>query len=275
MKAEVPGPPGASVTIGLEHLRVDSSHPCIDQGRTMFSIKCLPSMIGSDGWRDVRSQFRARLRTGMACALLLPNDIPEFSDIPLSDDERNRSAGLRDSADRLDFEASRRAVRYFLGLETCRIPLPCGPHGKPLPLPGIPSFSSSRCRGWCLLSFVERGEIGVDMETLPMQPETAGVAGEVLSTSETAWLEKQRGSGAIAFLKCWTRKEAIMKRAGTGLFGDLREVETEPQLESGEILKNAPTTRIWTFRTSTPNAVCAIAVGHDVEDLSVLVSVVT
>ncbi len=235
----------------------------------MFSIKCLPSTIGSDGWRNVRSQIRARLRTGMACALLLPSDIPEFSDIPLSDDERNRSADLREHADRLDFEASRRAVRYFLGLETCQIPLPCGQHGKPLPLPGLPSFSFSRCRGWCLLSLVERGEIGVDIETLPVQPETAGVSGEVLSASETAWLEKQESDGAIAFLQCWTRKEAILKQKGTGLFGDLREVETEPQLESGEVLKNAPTTRIWTFRTSYPNAVCAMAVRHDVVDLSV------
>lgn len=237
----------------------------------MFSIAFLPSTIGTDGWRDVRNQARARLRAGVACALLLPSDITGFSDIPLSDDEKIRSAGLRDPEGRHNFESSRRAMRYFLGFESCRTPLPCGPYGKPLALPGLPSFSFSRRPGWCLLLFVERGEVGVDMETLPVPLVTDGVAREVLSLSESDWLERQDGNDVEAFLRCWTRKEAILKREGTGLFGNLREVETDPQMESGGILKNYPTTRIWTFRTSTPDAVCTMAVGSYVEDLSVSV----
>jgi 4'-phosphopantetheinyl transferase len=77
-----------------------------------------------------------------------------------------------------------------------------------------------------LVAIAAGGEVGVDAE--PLRPDAAGwtLVDHALTESERAQLEAVSASDrAESFLRTWTRKEAILKAAGTGLGLDPRQVE--------------------------------------------------
>jgi 4'-phosphopantetheinyl transferase len=146
----------------------------------------------------------------------------------LSPEERERGARFVHAQDRRAFLARRCFLRAvlagYLGCSPDEIAYEQGELGKPR-LAGRGdglSFSLSRSGEWILLGLSRGRELGVDVERadgrLADPRELARVAERTLTGAERARLaclapaERPR-----AFLRAWTRKEALLKALGSGL----------------------------------------------------------
>ena len=81
-------------------------------------------------------------------------------------------------------------------------------------------FSLSHSRSIAVLAVANGEPVGVDVEDVrPIEPE---VAESHFSASERSQLSQLQGDAwLLGFYRCWTRKEAILKAEGVGLFRPL------------------------------------------------------
>lgn len=87
--------------------------------------------------------------------------------------------------------------------------------GKPLLAPG-PCFNLSHAAGIACLAVHPDRPLGVDIEA--PRPVEEGVAARFFSAAERAELAALHpGLWLAGFLRCWTRKEAVVKALGLGL----------------------------------------------------------
>ena len=140
----------------------------------------------------------------------------------LSDAELARAARHTRPLDRDRFVAGRAALRLVLARYGSEAPaglaLQVTPQGKPF-LPGGPPFSLSRSGGVALLGVGRDRELGVDLERVREIPEAAGIAARLFGERERAAWRAAGGDRGEAFLRIWTRKEALLKALGLGLAG--------------------------------------------------------
>jgi 4'-phosphopantetheinyl transferase len=117
----------------------------------------------------------------------------------------------------------------YLGAEPETVALVRTAAGKP-ELPGSPLRASLAHSGEVALVAVALGrEVGVDVERPREGVERWSLAGHVLTPGEQERLQHlPAGRRGDAFLSLWTRKEAVLKAAGTGLATDPRRVEVGP-----------------------------------------------
>lgn len=135
-------------------------------------------------------------------------------DGPLTAADHARAARFVHDRDRAHFLAARAGLRRILG----PAPLREGPRGKPF-LPGGPAFNLSHAAGWAALVVGPAGlELGVDIEGC--RPVDPGLAELAFAPEERAELARASDPD-LAFLRGWTRKEAVIKATGEGLFTDL------------------------------------------------------
>lgn len=143
----------------------------------------------------------------------------------LDPEQRDRHQRLRQPQDRDDFLAARLLAQRLVAEATGRpsneiaFTQRCdhcqGPHGRPLiDSPDQPHISWSHAKGW-VAAVVSAQPCGIDIEPVTDRPPlfdvlTAGEQEEVRSAPEG----RQQ---AIAFLRLWVRKEALLKAVGTGL----------------------------------------------------------
>ncbi|MEU5120354.1 4'-phosphopantetheinyl transferase superfamily protein [Streptomyces asoensis] len=115
-----------------------------------------------------------------------------------------------------------------------------GPHGKPRlrTAPDVPAgepadldFSVTHSGRLIGVAVCRGGEVGLDVEESGPDA-VVGVdsaAGVALSAPELAALHaRPPGERQSAFLRTWTRKEAVLKALGTGLTVPLRELQVSP-----------------------------------------------
>jgi 4'-phosphopantetheinyl transferase len=135
----------------------------------------------------------------------------------------------RDRADRFHFERDR--SRYIVGRGTLRILLgrylsiapervrfAYGPNQKPRLAGGGPWFNLSHSGPIALLAFTTAGEIGIDIELAAADFSRERIAERFFSPAEVAVLRSlPQAAQPLAFLTCWTRKEAFIKARGDGL----------------------------------------------------------
>lgn len=157
----------------------------------------------------------------------------------LSTDEHARAARFRWARDRRRFVVGRAFLRSVLGAYLHRapasVPFAYGPAGKPM-LPGDDGapdlrFNAARSGDQALLVVAGGRSVGVDLERVRPIAELDEVADVVLSARERAALRAlPPGARQEAFLRAWTRKEAVVKGAGAGLVvpPDTVEVPLEP-----------------------------------------------
>jgi hypothetical protein len=94
--------------------------------------------------------------------------------------------------------------------------------GKPEVLGG-PSFSLSRSGRWLLLGVSSRGNLGVDVERVRFVPDIDLLMRFSFNSDEvSSVLQVPSGDQLSAFFGAWTRKEALVKAAGTGLWIPMR-----------------------------------------------------
>lgn len=148
----------------------------------------------------------------------------------LSTDERRRAAAIVVPAVRRRFVRARAALRRILAGETGRAPhalaIDYGAHGKPR-LPDHPGlhFNLSHSSGLAVIATSTFGEVGIDLEALRPRPDLLPVARRFFAAHEADAVEACDGEArSRAFLRLWTRKEAVLKATGRGIGVDTRQI---------------------------------------------------
>jgi 4'-phosphopantetheinyl transferase len=168
---------------------------------------------------------------------------PDAADLAILDAaELERFARMVPTAG-AQFAGSRAAVRRILagyvresperlGFGRRRCP-GCGSpdHGPPeltQPATGL-AFSLSRSDDDWLVAVTADRLIGVDIEGAAAV-DFDRVAPMVMTPAELAALRAEPDEQArkAVFLRCWTRKEAVLKASGIGLMAPLREIDVQP-----------------------------------------------
>ncbi|WP_460450049.1 4'-phosphopantetheinyl transferase family protein [Alsobacter sp. SYSU BS001988] len=145
----------------------------------------------------------------------------------LAPEERIRAEAISHPATARAFVAGRALARTcmarLLGLAPGKIPIAIDERSKPtLALPTRLRFNLSHSDEHVALALTLGAEVGVDLEpTAP--PDRDAVAEVVMTPAELeAFLAIPPDGRDAAFLKLWTRKEAVMKAGGTGFSVDPR-----------------------------------------------------
>lgn len=157
----------------------------------------------------------------------------DFKDL-LSSVEEDRASKFKFETDRRRYIAAHAALRSILSLyvnsPARELQFALGPYGKPKLAPIHDkkkiAFNLSHSHEVALIAITQGREIGVDVEWVREDFVFDEVAERFFTTREVAALHAlplhlQRE----AFYKCWTSKEAFLKSKGTGLSGQLDEVE--------------------------------------------------
>jgi 4'-phosphopantetheinyl transferase len=112
----------------------------------------------------------------------------------------------------------RRILGCYLNQPAEKICFRTGPFGKPEVASGTSlKFSLSHSKSTALLAVDNALPLGVDVEDV--RPMEAEVADMNFSARELSSLRGLEGDAWLAgFYRCWTRKEAILKAEGVGLF---------------------------------------------------------
>jgi len=145
----------------------------------------------------------------------------------LSKDELDRMARFHFEQDRQDFAFARGMLRTLLGRYLAIAPealrFSYAEHGKPsLAMPRLEpdlQFNLSHTSGFVLVAICRGRQIGVDIEKLRSDIDVDDVAARFFSASERqALMSFPEAIRREAFFHCWTRKEALLKARGDGLF---------------------------------------------------------
>jgi 4'-phosphopantetheinyl transferase len=159
----------------------------------------------------------------------------------LAETERARAARMRGERAAAEYVSCRAAVRRLLagilGGEPADVPLgrrPCPgcgspEHGPPAVLrPDGPRLSISHSGGLGMLA-VSPTAVGVDVEAL-RDVHVAELADAALTPAERQTVLAAPEPGRTrSFLRCWTRKEAVLKAVGIGITASLTTLETAPE----------------------------------------------
>lgn len=156
-----------------------------------------------------------------------------FEDL-LSSAERDRASRFKFETDRRRYVVAHVALRtilsFYVKSPAQELQFAAGPNGKPkLALIHAKEqfeFNLSHSHEVALIAVTEGREIGVDVEWIKKDFAFGEVAQRFFTAREVAALqalpsEFQRRT----FYRCWSSKEAFLKAKGTGLSGELDEVE--------------------------------------------------
>ncbi|WP_416979354.1 4'-phosphopantetheinyl transferase family protein [Streptomyces sp. T028] len=162
--------------------------------------------------------------------------------------ERARYEATVDPATRNRFlvgcALSRRILGELLGVPPEEVPLrracpTCGgPHGKPrLAVPAGYDFSVTHSGDVVGVAVCRGAEVGLDVEEAGTALDVDAAARTALSPRESAALYAlPPAERKPAFLRVWTRKEAVLKALGVGLRAPLRELEVSAPAASPTVL---------------------------------------
>jgi len=188
----------------------------------------------------------ARPQAGETCVLRVDLDPrPECDDLErllqwsvLSEAERDRASRFVRPRDGRRFAVCRGSLRLILGQLTNASPQAVafrfGPGGKPeLAGPWPPGdapllrFNVTHSDDLALIAVSLDRELGVDLERLRTISEAARIVESYFTAAEQAqFAALEEPVSASAFLRGWTRKEAILKAKGVGLAGLATSYET-------------------------------------------------
>ncbi|MDB5829060.1 MAG: hypothetical protein JWQ73_3280 [Variovorax sp.] len=192
----------------------------------------------------------------------------------LSDDESARAARFVFERDRRRYVAAHIALRQTLSVETgvpaAALAFDVGAFGKPsLAVPSALRFNLSHSAGAGLIAINDANDadcaagIGVDVEVLRPLSYSAALAAEYFTDAEQQGLAATAPPDRdLAFLTCWTRKEACVKALGLGLSVDTRSFEVGVSPGSKDVVMavsgRSETLQVHSFRHGRV-LVCAVA----------------
>jgi len=163
----------------------------------------------------------------------------------LSSDELTRASRFHFPADRQCFVATRALLRTilagYLSTDPKRLSFSYSKKEKPfliLQRAGVDvTFNVSHSRGIALLAFVQRREIGIDVEQVREDFDVEAIARRFFSAREQEQLAALPNEERFeAFFRCWTRKEAYIKATGDGLSLPLHQFDVSVAPENSDAL---------------------------------------
>jgi 4'-phosphopantetheinyl transferase len=165
-----------------------------------------------------------------------------------SNDEMTRAARFRFERDRRRFLAARFCLRHILatcaGADPAELDFSYSAHGKPaLAKPASNFFFNISHSHHLALFVVTTGvEVGVDIEKIREDVETAQLATRFFSTREVAEFRALPPHQRVpAFFRIWTCKEAFLKAKGSGLLLPLDSFDVEVTMsEPARLLATRP-----------------------------------
>jgi 4'-phosphopantetheinyl transferase len=144
----------------------------------------------------------------------------------LSPPERQRAGRFRSAAHRKRYVVARARLRQLLaerlGAEPASIGILATDQGKPMLAPehrasGL-EFNLSHSFSLAVYAFARGRSVGIDVEQIREIPDSDDLAARFFSAAEAAaYRATPAGGRDLAFLACWTRKEAFVKALGEGL----------------------------------------------------------
>ena len=148
----------------------------------------------------------------------------------LASDERQRAREFRFDDPRRRYVMARGTLRRLLGeylhAEPTSIELTIDHNQKPHlasqhAMAGL-HFNVSHSGDLAVIGFARGCEVGIDVEQLRDVGHLEQIARRFFHPSETsAVLAAPESTRTLAFLRCWTGKEAVLKALGTGIVGNL------------------------------------------------------
>lgn len=184
--------------------------------------------------------------------------------------QSRRFVYLRDARRFLVRRAFRRWVlSRELGVQPESLQWRCGPQGKP-ELVGTPlQFNASHSAGHALLAVSSAGPVGVDLQHhAPLGRDLMGISQRFSPGEKWALNSFLHPESAGAFFAVWSRKEAVLKAAGTGLNRELHTFDVPVSLKARPqwVFLNPERTRWWLQTLSAgPDFSAALASSHAVE----------
>lgn len=160
----------------------------------------------------------------------------------LAPDEVARASRFHFEKDRIHFIRCRSALRgllaNYLAIPATEIRFEYLTGGKPQLAPEqnprALQFNVSHSAGVALIAVGSEGRLGVDIEKIRNDTDTASLAERFFSLRERAGLKALPDHLRVpGFFACWTRKEAFLKATGNGLSFPLADfsVSTHPDLD--------------------------------------------
>ena len=150
----------------------------------------------------------------------------------LSTEEQNRAERYHYSKDASRFRLCRAMLRlglaWYLKTTPQKIALATNRHGKPcIAECSALNFNVSHSGGLGVIAFTTAGEVGIDVEAIRCDVGAVEIASTHFTRSEAAMIAAAATpqEQASAFLRLWTRKEAILKASGCGLLGGLDGID--------------------------------------------------
>lgn len=150
----------------------------------------------------------------------------------LSADEWERLRRFHFARDARRYAVRRGVFRHLLGrylsIPPAEVPFVYGPQHKPALAESLAEsglhFNLSDSGEMAVYAFAAAQSIGVDIEEHRDYPDARQLARDFFSPAEAAWLSQQPDAQiSLAFLRCWTCKEAVVKALGDGLMAPLQE----------------------------------------------------
>jgi 4'-phosphopantetheinyl transferase len=188
---------------------------------------------GSDLWNPGPSAFHLNERSIhiWSAGLAMPPRHVAALARNLSSDDGQRAQRFRFEDHRRRFIVGRGLLRAILGrylaMDPDRIRLGYGPHGKPMLLEDQTiQFNVSHAHEMVMFGFSRGHAIGVDIEQVKPVSGFERIAERFFSPQEYTSLQSLPAQERLlAFLSCWTRKEAFIKALGEGLSYPLHQFD--------------------------------------------------
>ena len=179
------------------------------------------------------------LKVDLASAGRSDDDPTTLAEWPiLADDEQARALRFVRPRDRRRFVICRGSLRvimsHLLGVAAQRVAFQAGPGGKPALVAADDSsdspslrFNVSHSADLALIAVSLDRELGVDVEQIRPIAEAARIVESYFTAAEQIEFRSLDPTlRDAAFMRGWTRKEAVLKAQGVGLAGLARDFET-------------------------------------------------
>jgi 4'-phosphopantetheinyl transferase len=234
-----------------------------------------PGQAAADAWNS--RAFRV-LKTPdveiVSVRLDAPAEVSAALSQLLSRDERQRADRFRYIAHRQRYIVARASLRRLLAerlrIAPWAVELVEASYGKPRLAPVHDSadleFNLSHSEDLAVYAFTSGRAVGVDVELIRQVPDADNLAKCFFSSNEIAALSAiPPDRHSVAFLACWTRKEAFIKALGLGLSCplDAFDVTIDPDVPAritriDERIGNVANWRMQAF-TPCPSYIAAVA----------------
>jgi 4'-phosphopantetheinyl transferase len=228
-------------------------------------------MSASSPGRPVRCFSEGSVEVFLARLDLHPDAVQQCAAV-LCGNERARAGRFRFEPDRARFMVARARLRELLaerlGTRPESVELEYGPNGKPALVrrPGDADwrFNLAHCDDVALYALCRGRDVGIDIEAIRAVDEVDKIASRFFSAAEhAAYRALSPQERPLGFLRCWTRKEALVKAVGEGLSMPLEafEVSLAPDARDEVVHFDATAWRLTSFQPM-PGYVAALATRH-------------